>query len=500
MHLEDLYPLSTFRLEKISQSSSNEIILRATSLSKTANCPYCNTLSKRRHSSYIRRPQASPCCEHQVRLMLTVNRYFCENPDCSHRTFVERLPETVQFYAHRTKRLNGLLNMMAFEMSAEAAARVSKRWNIQVSPDTILRLVRNTDIPVADNVRILGIDDWALKKGQNYGTILIDLEKRRPIELLPDRTKETLGDWLQKHPEIEIITRDRSFEFRLGIDIGAPQALQIVDRWHLLHNLREKLQETLPKLLKKSDSSTEQKKSPTYQKRQKYFDLVQYLAAQGHSQRRIARVLGISRGTVIRYLSEEQVPDWQPKSYRPNLIDPYEKYLRKRWQEGCWDVTTLWKELQQLGYDGRRQNVYRFVKRFEKQGPLRNARQLVWLFLKDPEELLSEERDELRTILNRSATSRAVYDLVQEFLQMLTNQSSAGFDEWLLRMEKCGVKKIQNFAVALRQDYAAVKAALAFDWSNGQVEGQVNRLKTIKRQMYGRAKLDLLRARVLGPP
>lgn len=500
MHLEDLYPLSTFRLEKISQSNAEEIILQATSLSETAVCPYCQTTSKHRHSSYIRRPQASPCSKHMVRLLLSVHRYFCKNPDCTHRTFVERLPETVQFYAHRTTHLDELLNMMAFEMSAEAAARVAKRWNVQVSPDTILRLVRNTEIPVAENVRVLGVDDWALKKGQNYGTILIDLEKRRPSELLADRTKETLEDWLQKHPGIEIITRDRAFEYRLGIDAGAPQALQIVDRWHLLHNLREKLQEILPRFLKKTDSSEKLKKTPSYQKRKEYFDLVKYLAAKGYSQRRIARGLGISRGTVIRYIAEEQVPDWQPTTYRPNLIDPYESYLRQRWQAGCREVTTLWKEIQQLGYEGRRENVYRFMKRFEKPGPLRNSRQLVWLFLKDPEELLSEEREELIKVVNSSTTLRSIYELVQDFLKLFAQQTSEGYDEWLDRMENCGVKKLQNFAVSLRQDYEAVKAAFEFDWSNGQVEGQVNRLKTIKRQMYGRANLDLLRARVLGPP
>lgn len=500
MNLEDLYPLHNFRIERIFSSGAEEITLQASSQSKSAICPYCQERSDQRHSSYQRKPQARPCANRSIRLVLIVQRYFCKNPSCEHKTFAERIPDTVQFYARRTNWLTELLQLLAFEMSAEAVARVARKLKVQVSPDTILRLVRATTIPEDKNVRVLGIDDWAFKKGQNYGTILIDLEKRRPVELLPDRTQESLRDWLREHPGVEIVTRDRSFEYRLGIDAGAPQALQIVDRWHLMHNLREKLQEILPKLLKTTTSPAEKEPTPTYPKRKAYFDIVKYLAAKGYSQRIIARALGISRGTVIRYIAEDQVPDWQSDIHRPTQIDPYESYLRKRWQSGSRDVTALWKEIQQLGYTGRRQNVYRFVKRFQKKGPLRSSRQLVWLLLKHPDDLLAEERRELREIVNRSTTLQAVYQLVQTFLGMLAQQTSEGFDDWLVSMENCGIKKLQNFAISLQQDYAAVKAALAYDWSNGQVEGQVNRLKTIKRQMYGRANFDLLRQRVLGPP
>lgn len=500
MNLEDLYPLHNFRIERIFSSSADEIILQASSQGKSAICPYCHQRSDQRHSSYRRKPQALPCANRRIRLVLIVQRYFCKNPSCEHKTFAERIPNTVQFYARRTNWLTELLQLLAFEMSAEAVARVAQQLKVEVSPDTILRLVRTTTITEDKNVRVLGVDDWALKKGQKYGTILIDLEKKRPIDLLPDRTKETLRDWLLKHPEVEIVTRDRSFEYRLGIKAGAPQALQIVDRWHLIHNLREKLQEILPKLMKKTAPEAGKEQTPSYPKRKAYFDTVKHLAAKGYSQRSIVRALGISRGTVIRYIAEDQVPDWQSDTHRSTQIDPYEGYLRKRWQSGCRDVTTLWNELQQLGYTGRRQNVFRFVKRFQNKGPLRSSRQIVWQFLKDPDDLLVEERDELRKIVNRSTTLQSVYQLVQTFMGMLAQQTSDGFDQWLVSMENCGIKKLQNFAISLQQDYDAVKASLVYDWSNGQVEGQVNRLKTIKRQMYGRANFDLLRQRVLGPP
>jgi transposase len=500
MNLEDLYPLHNFQIERIFSHSPDEIILQASSQSKSATCPYCQELSERRHSSYQRKPQALPCTNRRIRLLLNVQRYFCMNPACEHKTFAERIPDTVQFYARRTNWLSDLMQLLAFEMSAEAAARVARQMRIEISPDTILRLVRTATITRGENVRVLGIDDWALKKGHNYGTILIDLEKRRPIDLLPDRTKETLQGWLQQHPKVEIITRDRSFEYRLGINVGAPQALQVVDRWHLLHNLREKLQEILPILLKKTETKVKKEQTPTYLKRKTLFDTVKYLAAKGYSQRSIAHALGISRGTVIHYIAKDQVPDWQSDTFRPTQIDPYESYLRKRWQSGCRDVTTLWREIQQLGYSGRRQNVFRFVKRFQNEGPFRYSRQFAWLFLKVPEELVAEERNELRQVIHQSAKLETIYQLVQTFVRMLAQQTSDGFDEWLVSMQNCGIKKLQNFSISIQQDYDAVKASLVYDWSNGQVEGQVNRLKTIKRQMYGRANFDLLRLRVLGPP
>ena len=364
----------------------------------------------------------------------------------------------------------------------------------------MLRMLRATDVSQQEAVRVLGVDDWAKKKGQNYGTILVDLEKHRTIELLPDRTQETLSNWLQQHPEIEIISRDRSFEYKAGIETGAPQAIQVVDRWHLLHNLSEKLREIIPGQLKKKKSEQQINETPTYQKRKKYFELVNYLHAQGYSQRLIARVLGLARGTVRRYIADAEVPDWQPRQARPNQLDVYEKYLRKRWEAGCREVTILWQELQQQGYTGQRKSVARYLKRFQEKMPRHSTRQLVWLFMQDNAELKAEERQSLHVLFGENPQLADIYQLAQTFQRMLRQQVPESLDEWLESMENCGVPKLQNFAYGLRLDYAAVQAAILYDWSNGQVEGQVNRLKTIKRQMYGRANFDLLRQRVLGPP
>ena len=500
MRLEELYPLKGFKVTEITKTNSGKVFLKAASTSRSAICPYCQSPSQKRHSSYIRKPQALPCSNTLIQLVLSVQRYFCQDPDCIRKTFVERIPGTAHFYARRTTHLDALLKCIAFEMSAEAASRVCKQLSVQVSPDSVLRLIRKTHIFRGEHVRVLGVDDWAFRKGQNYGTILVDLEKRCAIELLPDRRQETLSKWLHRHPEIEIISRDRSFEYKAGIETGAPQAMQVVDRWHLLHNMQEKLQEIIPRQRKQGTSDVKTKETPSYRQRKKCFELVNYLHARGYSQRTIARVLGISRGTVRRYQEEAEVPNWQPRKRPPSQLDVYENYLRRRWAEGCRDISTLWKELQQKGYQGKRKSVARYLQRFRGKTPFRSARQLVWLFMKDASELQDEERIQLNSLFVESPKLQELYRLTQTFQQMISQQIPELLDGWLVLMENCGVKKLQNFALGLRQDYDAVRAALTYDWSNGQVEGQVNRLKTIKRQMYGRANFDLLRQRVLGPP
>jgi transposase len=337
-------------------------------------------------------------------------------------------------------------------------------------------------------------------KGTKLWHPLVDLEKHQAIDLLPDRTQATLSVWLKKHPELEIISRDRSFEYKAGIETGAPQAIQVVDCWHLVHNLQENLQEIIPIQLKRQKPDVEKKETSSSQKRKKHFELVKYLHAKGYSQRWIGRLLGMSRGTVRRYLEEVELPNWQPRKASPSKLDIHRTYLQTRWKEGCQDVSLLWKELQQKGYHGQRKSVAEYLRRFRTHSSFRSARQRAWLFMKDRDRLQKEESNHLKVLLVENPKLQEIYGLGQSFRRLLLQESPEKLDDWLIQMEHCEVKKRQNFAVGLRQDYEAVKAALSYEWSNCQVEGQVNRLKTIKHQMYGRANFDLLRHKILGPP
>lgn len=495
MDINQTFQLPGFTIKEVLRAPPNLLIVKATSDRTQAECPYCLCQSQKKHSQYDRSPKMLPWGEDSVRLSLTVQRFFCENTLCPHITFAERIPHIVLPHAQRTVGLTKVLQAIAFETSAESASRIARHLHIPISGDTILRILRNTRLPDSPCPRVLGVDDWALKRGQLYGTILVDLETHQPVDLLAGRSAEVLKAWLENHPEVQFISRDRSKEYKAAIDAALPDAIQIVDRWHLYLNLRERIEKTLAK----KDPNPQKTAERPISQRQKWFDYVRYLHARGYSTRVIARVLGMNRNTVIKYIHADHLPDWKKGMPRRSKLESYDRYLRKRWQEGCRSASVLWRELKDMGYAGQLKSVRRYLRRY-RQNRGRSPRQTAWLFMTDPKQLLSEDAAYLNLILSRSERLNTVYLLSQAFIQMLSARDSTHFDHWLQSAERCGVRVFEHFALGLRQDYQAVKAALDYQWSNGQTEGQVTRLKLIKRQMYGRAKFDLLRIRILGPP
>jgi len=495
MQLEKLFQLPGLTLEQIECPTKQSLIISAFSQTKKANCPSCKTESKWRHSSYVRQPKGLSWGKFSVRFRITVRRFFCRNPNCAKTTFAEQFPQIVLPHAQRTISVINLLRAIAFETSAESTARISRHLNMDVSPDTILRILRSTRQPARSVPRVLGVDDWAIRRGQNYGTILVDLETRKPVDLLLGRSAETLKEWLKSNPGVQIISRDRSKEYKAAVDEALPEALQVVDRWHLYHNLQERLE----RILANKPSQNKDQANKSTSKRQERFEYVRYLHAKGYSKRSIARALEMSRGTVIKYIEADHLPDWKTREPTRSQLDRFDYYLRKRWREGCRDTTQLWKELKGLGYAGGRKQLYRYLRRYrEKWKP--SSRKTAWLFMKSPEDLEDEECEFLTALFEQNSALKKLYKLSQGFIEMLSNQEVDLFDSWLVNAEKCGIKSFENFAAGIRTDYDAVKNAIASSWSNGQTEGQVTRLKLIKRQMYGRANFDLLRIRVLGPP
>jgi transposase len=436
------------------------------------------------------------------------------------------------------------LRLVGFALGGEAGARLVNRLGMSTSPSTLLRYVRGAMIPAYSSPRVLGIDDFALRRAKRYGTILVDLEQHRPIELLPDRTSETLVGWLKEHPGIEIISRDRAGAYADGAREGAPEAVQVADRWHLLKNLTETLERftsrhhgalqraatsvigaqlitnslaeaPYPKAML---SSREEREGRTRrEKRYARYQEVMELHQSGLSQRAIAKALGINRATVRKFIHADVFPERAPhKGGHRSILEPYIPYIHQRWVEGCDNALQLWREIKEKGYGGQAGLVRRYARRLRAQlaeltpehqrarlleakttfkAP--SSRRAAWWLVEQTEDLDDHQRAFIEQLCCLCPEAKRVQEMAKEFRRIFAERQAESLDAWLDTAEQSGVAEFEGFARTLRQDYEAVAAALKYEWSNGQVEGQINRLKFIKRQMYGRASFDLLRQRVL---
>jgi transposase len=514
-------------------------------------CPLCGVLSRRIHGRYARTLTDLPWGQHRVRLHLTVRKFRCLNAPCRRRIFTERLPEVVAPYARRTNRLTEVLCRLALALGGEGGARLVRRLGFRAGATTLLQLIRRRPLPGRPTPRVLGVDDWALRKGHTYGTILVDLERHVIVDLLPDRLAPTLAQWLTAHPGAEVVARDRAPAYAEGIRQGAPAAQHVADRWHLLHNLFEVLEVLLlqhrpalraaatpaeptsggegtesapldesapgpltPHRPRRAPQRQTELRQRRHARRVEQYETIRRLTAAGADANDIARRLGVHRRTVYRYraLPTPPAPPRQQRRPRRRVLTPHEPYLLERWQAGCRNGMRLYRELRAQGYPHGASTVMRFVaqlRREEAAGqpvgtraraeaiPVPTARHVAALFLRRPEGLTAEEQAYLARLQAADATVATVYQLTQTFTTMVRQRGGAQLDAWLGAVERSDVPALQRFAKGLRADDAAVRAGLTEEWSNGPTEGHVNKLKLVKRQMYGRANFDLLRQRVL---
>jgi transposase len=527
----------------LTENTATLVVQRTTA---TAPCPLCGQPSQRVHSRYQRKLADLPMQGKTVLIHFRARRFFCNAPGCPRQIFAERIPELARVHARTTLRLCQAHAQIGLALGGEPGSRLAKQLAMPTSSDTLLRRAKQYPIPPTTFPRIVGIDEWAWRKGQRYGTILIDLERHRVVDLLPDQESQTVQAWLKEQPQIEIISRDRSGVFALAARSAAPQAKQVADRWHLLKNLREaierlfqrcrsSIQEVLAKLPPPIASETQASVNaatasdaqgggePSYRSRRRQgqqlrrsqrverFEQVRQMHQEAQSVRHIAHVLGMSRETVRRYLREEQCPDWQPGRARPVRLHGFRELLDRRLRDGCRNAAQLHRELTSQGHTISYHAVRRFVRRRllslgqprsadrvpEVVPRLPSARQLAFAWVRRPEDRDAEENAQLEAVCGVGEELRAGLALADEFAAMTRKILSQPLAAWLEKAEQSVCPEMQGFARSLRQDEAAVAAGLSERWSNGPVEGHVNRLKAIKRQMYGRAGFALLRARVL---
>jgi len=225
--------------------TTEELLMRVTSNRACSLCPLCSTPSHALHSYYRRKPADLPCAGRPIRLLLTVRKFFCRNVACSRKVFSERLPELLQPASRLTTRLREALQIIGFALNGEGGARLACRLGMPISATTLLRSLHLVPPPPIGKVRVVGLDDWARRRGQRYGTIIIDQERHVVIDLLAERSPQSVQKWLEAHPEIEIVSRDRGGTYVEGASLGAPQATQVADRWHILANLGDAVEEFL---------------------------------------------------------------------------------------------------------------------------------------------------------------------------------------------------------------------------------------------------------------
>ena len=509
------YFLSGFEVNEI-QEGTELLEIAATSIQKAASCPDCHKNSDRVHSYYTRVPADLPISDHRVQLLLTVKRFRCRNPGCERSTFVESLPNLVAKSARRTKRLDTELEAIAFALGGQEGSRLAPKLKMPVSRDTLLRLIRNSQVTDQDKPEVIGVDDWARCKGKVYGTILVDLERHRAIELLPDRTADTLADWLRAHPSVKIVARDRSSEYARGISMGAPQAFQVADRWHLLVNVTEALERLLDRLRPTLNTlvtpSTQENSIRRSRHRSRETELallerksrqkalhteIHKMHQDGYSTRVIARQLNKSPMTIYKYLSMSEFPQRIAHKKRPSILDPYREYLSQRWEAGCRNASQLWREIQGMGYPGTSRQVLLWayehreipssstpkkyleqsvqgqlvlssIRKPPKQPLLPVARRLVWLFLL-PGSKLEVDEINLRDQLLQNPVLTQACTLVLDFQHLVHEGQSQEFEGWLRKCEASKIPEFINIAKGMRKDFAAVKAAMSSSWSNDHI-------------------------------
>jgi transposase len=541
-----LPPIGTIRLTEVTvEQTSVRLQLMATA--PTATCPRCAVPSSAIHSRYQRHPTDLPWGTCAVRIQLRVRKFVCRNRACTRRIFTERVPDLVAAYARKTHRLITVLRAIGMALGGNAGARLAARLQLPTSPATVLRLVRTAPVLYPPALQAVGVDEWAWRRGHRYGTILVNLADHRVVDLLPDRSAATVAAWLAEYPTITVVCRDRSPLYADGIRRGAPEAVQVVDRFHLVQNLRQVLEAFLidhRPALQAAAVGTAQVLTPPpswvpvipmYQGRRRrpnptppqaerpprhtrwvaIYEAVHTLGARGTPIAIMARQLGISRPTVYAYLRRDTPPGprrlQRPPSAR--VLTPYIPYLIRRWRESGADSRLLWREIQALGYAHSARTVGRFITQLRRaadagqppesqrspymrpQGP--SARAVACVMVCQAAKRSAEAQTYLDQLCQMDANITRAYRLTQAFLAIVRERRGSDLEAWMAEATRSGIEALARFAYGLQDDLSAVKAGLILEWSNGVTEGHVHRLKLMKRQGYGRAGFALLRQRVL---
>lgn len=491
----------------------DRLVVHARAHTADGVCPMCGRRSQSVHSRYHRTLHDVPSHGRVVVIRVTMRRFRCRASGCSRSIFAERLPEVAEAYGRRTCRMDLVAHYLGLALGGRPAARMATRLSIPLSADSFLRIIRRRAKIADDPLRVVGIDDWAWRRGQRYGTVLCDLERRRIIDLLPDLEPVTVEKWLADHPDIEIIARDRSGGYSKAATAGASKAIQVADRWHLMAHASAAFLEAVRRSMRKIRdaigvaeidptllTSAERRQFEGGKRREATNAAILALAKAGVSIKEIVRRTGHSRGTVRRVVRGGQTDMFRT---RESSLDPYKNKLEEEWQNGCHVGAELWRRLRAAGFNGSLRVVTEWVTRKRRDEAaipsgrprkLPSARVIAKMMTTERDHLSADDALLIVTIEKAAPDLLTARDLIDQFHAMIRKGDADQLDDWI-KAAKTGL--LESLANGIIADRKAVHAALNEPWSNGQTEGQITKLKLVKRQMYGRAKLNLLRARVM---
>jgi len=568
------------RLTEVCQGEAS-LLIQVISERVSAYCPLCGQSSDAVHSRYRRQLKDVPCGGQAVCLQLTAHKFFCRNPQCPRKIFTERIPPFVKPWAQTTVRFTQALQAIGFATSGSLGARLATRLGIATSWMTILRRMMALPTPAAGSVTVLGIDDFSFKRGRKFGTILVDLGRHTVSDLLAERSSQSAADWMRKHPEIAYVSRDRGKDYAQGASEGAPQAIQVSDRFHLMKNFVEAVEAEVSRCYKQlrqkqpplpspdlpapeewrqaPDADVERKRRarladteqqyaqvkdllarglsakeiaqqldmpvrrvsrwrecercPAHQSpcpprsdKQERFEHIRALRLHGLPQKEIAQRLGIGVRTVQRWQKLEPAQVNTPRRKRRSIFDPYAAYVLSRGPQGERSVSLLWQAIRSQGFQGSLQTMYRFVRTLYQEAVSLPApgvidrvsvQQALWLLVRVSSDLDAKERENLQELCQASSELAALHTLAQAFGRLVRKREGDRLPDWMKQVEASSFRQVKRFVAGLQRDKEEVLAGLTVVYSNGQVEGFVNKLKLIKRMGYGRAGFPLLRQRVL---
>jgi transposase len=508
--------------------AGKSVRIQARTAGPEAACPACKVISRQVHSRYERRLLDTAVAGQEIMIHLRVRRFFCRNAACAKKTFAEQVPGLTTRYGRQTPGLARVLRAVALALGGRAGARLAGRLAAAVSRMTLIRLIRALPEPAVSRApAVLGVDDFALRRGHCYGTLLVDVRSRRPVDVLPDRSADSFAAWLAARPGAQVICRDRAGCYSDGAARGAPLAVQVADRWHLWHNLGEAAEravarhhQCLPAAITVTAAAepaarvavmpapvTQERRGRIAERTRQRHAAIHQLLAKGKSARAIAAELGLARNTVRRFAragDPAQLLVHDGTGRRPTILDEHLPYLHQRWADGCTDATQLWRELRARGYPGGYSRVRDYLAPFRGAvavpapvpQPPKPKKVTCWL-MADPSRLTADDTAQLAAILAECPELAALHAHIAGFADLMIKRRGRHLEQWIDAADASGLPELRSFTAGLRRDLDAVVAGLTLPYSSGVVEGHVNRIKMLKRQMYGRASPDLLRRRIL---